>query len=55
MNITKLIIGISILFSLTGCNDWLTVTPKDSLDEDQLFATGAGYRNALHRIYKNMA
>ena len=55
MNITKLIIGISILFSLTGCNDWLTVTPKDSLDEDQLFATGAGYRNALHGIYKNMA
>ena len=55
MKISKFIIAITLLTALTSCNDWLTISPKNQVDEDQLFETGLGYRNALNGIYQNMA
>ena len=53
----KILYIFSIIFVLacTSCNSWLEVTPQDTVDEDQLFATGDGYRNVLNGIYKQMA
>lgn len=47
----KILYIFSIIFVLacTSCNSWLEVTPQDTVDEDQLFATGDGYRNVLDR------
>lgn len=55
MKILKFIIAITLLITLISCNDWLTISPKNQVDEDQLFETGLGYRNALNGIYQNMA
>lgn len=46
-----------VLFALplTSCNDWLDVSPEDEIDEEELFADGEGYRNALNGVYKAMA
>lgn len=55
MKILKFITAITLLTVLSSCNDWLTISPKDQVSEEQLFETGAGYRNALNGIYQNMA
>lgn len=46
-----------VLFTLalTSCNDWLDVSPEDEIGEEELFADGEGYRNALNGVYKAMA
>ena len=31
--------------------DWLNVTPSNAVDEDDLFKTGYGCRNALNGVY----
>jgi len=53
----KVINIISIIFILacTSCNSWLDITPQDTVDEDQLFASGDGYRNVLNGVYRQMA
>lgn len=55
MKVLKFITAITLLTVLSSCNDWLTISPKDQVDEEQLFETGLGYRNALNGIYQNMA
>lgn len=55
MKINKLIIATFLLITCSSCNDWLEVKPKDSVTEDELFATGEGYRNALQGVYRQMA
>lgn len=44
-----------VLTSLTACSDWLDLQPQDTTDEEQLFETGDGYRNALNGIYRKMS
>ena len=44
-----------LVVGMTSCNDWLDITPKDTVVEEQLFATGDGYRNVLNGVYKQMA
>ena len=39
----------SILLS-ASCN-WLEITPENAIDEDDLFTTGYGFRNALNGVY----
>lgn len=55
--IPKLAIAVSffITITFTSCNKWLEITPKDSIDDTELFKTGFGYRNSLNGIYINMA
>lgn len=38
-----------------GCSDWLDVAPSNQVNEDEMFSTGDGYRNALNGIYLNLA
>lgn len=39
----------------TNCSDWLNVAPDNQVNEEQLFSTGDGYRNALNGVYLNLA
>lgn len=55
MKVSKFIVAITLLISCYSCNSWLSLNPNDQIDEDQLFETGLGYRNALNGIYQNMA
>ena len=50
-----IIISTILISALTSCNKWLEITPQDTVEEDQLFATGDGYRNVLNGVYKQMA
>ena len=40
---------------LAGSCDWLEVSPSNEVNEEDLFAKGSGYRNALNGIYLNMS
>ena len=44
----------SLLVLFTSCSDWLDVTPKDIVDEEDLLKSHLGYRNALNGVYKQM-
>lgn len=55
MKIHKYFIGLVSCLALTACNDWLDLQPQDTTEEEQLFETGDGYRNALNGIYRQMA
>lgn len=55
MKVLKLIIAVTLLISCYSCNGWLSLNPSNQIDEDQLFETGLGYRNALNGIYQSMA
>ena len=44
----------SLLVLFASCSDWLDVTPKDIVDEEDLLKSHLGYRNALNGIYKQM-
>ena len=46
----KRILYITALLLATSCN-WLAITPENTIDEDDLFTTGYGCRNALNGIY----
>ena len=46
---------LSLVVLLSSCTKWLDVTPKDIVDEGDLFKSHLGYRNALNGIYKQMA
>ena len=47
----KRILYILALTFLAASCDWLAITPENSIDEDDLFTSGYGYRNALNGIY----
>lgn len=55
MKTNKILLLILLSFSLGSCNDWLDVAPDNQVDENTLFETGEGYRNALNGIYRDMA
>lgn len=40
---------------LSACSDWLDIQPQDTTEDDQLFETGEGFRNALNCVYRQMA
>lgn len=46
----KRILYITTLLLATSCN-WLAISPENTIDEDDLFTTGYGCRNALNGIY----
>lgn len=51
----KIIILVSIIFSLNSCSDWLDVTPRSEIREDVLFETENGYKSALTGVYIQIA
>ena len=46
----KRILYIATILLTASCN-WLAITPENAIDEDDLFTTGYGCRNALNGIY----
>jgi hypothetical protein len=46
----KRFLYITTLLLAASCN-WLAITPENTIDEDDLFTTGYGCRNALNGIY----
>lgn len=52
---TKLLIIICLLFSLSGCNKWLDIELDNKIDQDKLFKTPEGFREALAGIYSTMS
>lgn len=46
----KILYMLSFVLLATSC-DWLAITPENSIDEDDLFTTGYGFRNALNGVY----
>lgn len=52
--IYTLIAGLTGLFSLASCSDWLDVTPNTDVPAKELFTTESGFRNALAGLYISM-
>ena len=50
---TKIILGLSALL-LTSCNDWLDLKPDTQATEEEVYATGNGFRSVLNKLYKSM-
>ena len=46
-----LLIGISSIFSLASCTEWLDVTPNTDVPAKELFTTENGFRSALAGLY----
>ena len=44
------VLGI-VLWSLTGCTDWLDVQPVDQVAEEQMFTSEEGFRQGLSLIH----
>ena len=49
--IMKRIFYIAFISFLTASCGWLDITPENTIDEDDLFTTGYGFRNALNGVY----
>lgn len=49
----KIIVGLSVLF-LTSCSNWLDLKPDTQATEEEVYATGSGYRSVLNGLYKSM-
>ena len=50
MNMKKTLYILLLSLFAVSCN-WLAITPENAIDEDDLFTTGYGCRNALNGIY----
>ena len=44
-----------LLILCSSCSDWLDITPKDIVVEEEMYSHYEGFRNALNGIYKQMA
>lgn len=52
----KLITAFALVaLILTGCSDWLDVSPRSSIDGDNLLTSEEGYKQALTGVYTLMA
>lgn len=50
----KYIIFLSVILTLSACQDWLDVQPMSEVDQDELFASEEGYFDALNGVYLNL-
>lgn len=55
LQIIKLFLFSMIGISLSSCNDWLDVSPKSQIQEDDHFSYEGGYRDQLIGVYTNMS
>ena len=54
MKINNIIILAISTFILTSCNDWLDVSPKSQIMEEDQFCREGGYRDELTGVYTVM-
>ena len=52
--IRYIITGVFALL-MSSCNDWLKVEPETSVDEEKLFSTEQGFKDALAGVYADMS
>ena len=52
---TKLYIFIILLFSLSSCSNWLEVELDNKVDDNKLFSTPEGFKEALAGVYSRMS
>ena len=55
MKINKIIFGFAIISLLAGCNDWLDVSPKSQIKEEDHFSREGGYKDQLTGVYTAMS
>ena len=55
MRLSKYIFTVFFMLVITSCNDWLKVEPETSVDEEKLFSTEQGFKDALAGVYADMA
>lgn len=51
----KILYILIISVFVASCDEWLEINPKTEVNEDKLFSTGLGYRNALNGLYLKLA
>lgn len=49
-----LLLGVSLLLSLSSCNEWLTVEPQATATKDKMFSSAMGYESALTGLYLSL-
>ena len=55
-NIIKLtLIGMITAFTFSACDDWLDVSPKSQIEEDDKFSREGGYKDQLTGVYTKMS
>ena len=52
--IRYIVTGVFALL-MSSCNDWLKVEPETSVDEEKLFSTEQGFKDALAGVYADMS
>lgn len=55
INIYKTLWVSLLALALTSCNDWLDVSPKSQIQEDDHFSSEGGYRDQLTGVYTEMS
>ena len=50
-----IILAILSLFTLSGCGNWLDVSPENQVTDEKLFDDYSGFRNALNGIYRELS
>lgn len=51
----KFLLGAGLLFCLSGCNSFLDIQPKGTVEQKTQFEDIQGYRDAMYGIYASMA
>lgn len=51
----KIYLFITLLLALTSCNNWLDVELDNKVDDDKLFSSVQGFKEALAGVYSQMA
>ena len=53
-NINHIVFALLLTFTLTGCNDWLDVNPESQVEDNELFESESGFKEALAGVYSGM-
>lgn len=55
MNKIKYLMLTLAVITFSGCSNWLSVEPETSVDEEKLFSTEQGFKDAMAGVYADMA
>lgn len=53
-NILNISLALILGLGATSCNDWLDVKPSDQVEDNDLFTTETGFKEALSGVYSSM-
>ncbi len=52
--IRKRIVLVGVCLMLMACNDWLDVQPKSQVEDNEMFKSETGFKEALAGVYSSM-